>query len=441
MVERLVRDGDRVAIIVGPAGTGKTVALAAARDAWEASGISVQGVAVARRAARELSDGAGIPSTSVTALLRRLRLGAEPLARGSVLVVDEAGMLATRQLAELLQHTTAVGAKLVLTGDHRQLPELEAGGCFRGLAIRLPYIGLKDNRRQHAPWEQDALRELRHGDVEKALAEYKRQDRVISEPDAHRLGERLVADWWSSGGPDGGIMIALRRTDVRTLNRLARLAMRDAGRLHGDELVCGEESICAGDVVVLRLNDPRRGVTNGDHGTVLAVGSDRLHVAVGGRAIELDSEYLSRFTNHGDPVVAHGYAVTGHVAQGLTTERAFVLASDELYREWAYTAMSRGRATNRLYMVGNAPRVRDEIAPRPHSTAEADLLGTLRQSRRQRMAIDVERDGQVPIGDHEASEHPAAERGAAGRRRWWRRPSRDERRPSRDDEQGRSLER
>ncbi len=75
--------------------------------------------------------------------------------------------------------------------------------------------------------------------------------------------------------------------------------MRDAGRLHGDELACGEESICAGDVVVLRLNDPRRGVTNGD------------------------------------PVVAHGYAVTGHVAQGLTTDRAFVLASDELYREWA----------------------------------------------------------------------------------------------------------
>jgi hypothetical protein len=205
-------------------------------------------------ALRELSDGAGIPSTSVAALLRRLRLGAEPLPRGSVLVIDEAGMLASRQLAELLRHTTAAGAKLVLTGDHRQLPELEAGGCFRGLAIRLPFIGLRDNRRQHAPGEQAALRELRHGDVELALAEYQRQERIVVATDAARLGERLVADWWSSGGPDAGIMIALRRTDVRALNRLARDAMRAAGRLRGDELVYGDVGISAGDVVVLRLN-------------------------------------------------------------------------------------------------------------------------------------------------------------------------------------------
>jgi conjugative relaxase-like TrwC/TraI family protein len=416
MVRRLTGDGDRVAIVVGPAGTGKTVALAAAREAWEASEIAVQGVAVARRAARELSDGAGIPSTSVTALLRRLRLGAEPLKRGSVLVIDEAGMLATRQLAELLRHVTAAGAKLVLTGDHRQLPELEAGGCFRGLAIRLPYIGLRDNRRQHAEWEQRALRELRHGDVERALAEYKEHERVVVEPDSASIGRRLVADWWASGGPDGGIIIALRRTDVRALNHLARDEMRAAGRLVGPDLECGGELISAGDVIVLRLNDSRRGVSNGDRGVVRAVDADRLLVELGGRVVELDREYLSRTTSHGDPVVAHGYAVTGHVAQGLTTDRAFVLASDELYREWAYTAMSRGRVSNRLYLVAAAPRVRDEIAPRARSTVDAELLATLRQSRRQRLALDVERDGQViPGGREQAS---ASELGPT-RRRWW----------------------
>lgn len=147
---------------------------------------------MARRAARELSDGAGIPSTSIAALLRRLRLGADPLARGSVLVIDEAGMLGTRQLAEILLHTSAAGAKLILSGDHRRLPEFEAGGCFRGLAIRLPFIGLRDNRRQHAAGEQATLRELRHGDVELALADYTRRDRLIVERDATRLGQRLV---------------------------------------------------------------------------------------------------------------------------------------------------------------------------------------------------------------------------------------------------------
>ncbi len=429
MVTRLVRDGDRVAIVVGPAGTGKTVALAAARQAWEASGISIQGAAVARRAARELSGGAGIPSTSITALLRRLRLGAEPLKPGSVLVIDEAGMLGTRQLAEILQHTTAAGAKLVLTGDHRQLPELEAGGCFRGLAIRLPYIGLRENRRQHAPWEQAALRELRHGDVEVALAEYKQHDRVVVERDAPRLGERMVADWWSSGGPSSGIMIALRRTDVRALNRLARERMRCAGHLAEAEIELGGEPISAGEVVVLRLNDSRRGVANGDRGTVRAVGEDSLSIEIAGRIVHLDSEYLTRVTNHGDPVVAHGYAVTGHVAQGLTTDRAFVLASDELYREWTYTAMSRGRDLNRLYVVDNPTRVRDEIAPTYRTTPESDLLGVMRQSRRQRLAVDTREDGWLPNEGRQREPERQQDR------RWWRRGRRD------DSQRDQSIER
>ena len=404
MVKRLSSDGDAVAIVVGPAGTGKTVGLAAAREAWEASGITVEGAAVARRAARELSDGAGIPSTSIAALLRRLRLGAEPLARGSVLVIDEASMLGTRQLAEILRHTTAAGGKLVLTGDHRQLPELEAGGCFRGLAIRLPYIGLRENRRQRAPWEQATLQELRHGDVEVALAEYKRRDRVTVERDAKRLGQRLVTDWWSSGGPGGGIMIALRRSDVRRLNQLARVEMRNAGRLGDMELVVGDEGFSVGDAVVLRRNDSRLGVVNGDRGTVRTIGPRSLVVATGDRVLELDAAYLTQTTVHGDPVIAHGYAVTGHVAQGLTTDRAFVLVSDELYREWAYTAMSRGRTTNRLYMVEGAMRSRDEIAPRARVPAESDLLATLRQSRRQRLAIDVRDDGVVPDSSRLARE-------------------------------------
>ena len=100
-------------------------------------------------------------------------------------------------------------------------------------------------------------------------------------------------------------------------------------------------------------------------------------------------DYLSRETAHGDAVIAHGYAVTGHIAQGLTTDGAFVLASDEMYREWAYTAMSRGRETNRLYMVENAVKIRDEFAPAKRSAAETELVASARQSRRQLLALDT----------------------------------------------------
>jgi conjugative relaxase-like TrwC/TraI family protein len=389
MVERLVADGDRVAIVIGQAGTGKTFALDAAREAWQTDGIAVLGAAVARRAARELHDGAGIESTSVAALLRRVRLDVDPLPAGCVLVIDEAGMLATRDLSEVLRAVVAADGKLVLAGDHRQLPELEAGGCFRGLSHRLPAIRLGENRRQHAVWEQRALRELRDGDVAIALAEYQRHGRVAMAPDAVGLQTRMVTDWWANGGPAGAIMIALRRTDVRALNRLARAAMAADGRLAGPELVCGGERFSAGDVVLLRQNDSCRGVANGDRGVVRSVDNDTLVVDVGGQLVTLDRAYLAQMTAHGDPVLAHGYAVTGHVAQGLTADRAFVLGSDSLYREWAYTAMSRGRDLNRLYILGASQRPRDEIAPASRRTPEQELLSGLHQSRAQVMASDT----------------------------------------------------
>ena len=84
MVERLCLDGDGVSVVVGKAGTGKTFALAAAREAWQAAGLPVLGVAVARRAARELEQDAGIASTSVAALLGDLESRGVVRAAGAV---------------------------------------------------------------------------------------------------------------------------------------------------------------------------------------------------------------------------------------------------------------------------------------------------------------------------------------------------------------------
>ena len=108
MVRRLTLDGDGVAVVLGQAGSGKTFALAAAREAWEASGQVVIGAAVARRAAGQLEDSSGIPSTSVAALLAELDGRPRGLPRRAVLVVDEAGMIPTRQLAAA-RSTTPLG--------------------------------------------------------------------------------------------------------------------------------------------------------------------------------------------------------------------------------------------------------------------------------------------------------------------------------------------
>jgi ATP-dependent exoDNAse (exonuclease V) alpha subunit len=172
MVRRLTTDGDGLVAVVGKAGTGKTTALAAARAAWSASGAEVIGCAVARRAAHELEQGAGIPSTSLTALLRR---GSQAIPHSGVVVVDEAGMVGTRRLAELVNRARVANAKLVLVGDFRQLPALEAGGALRMLATRADPIVLRENRRQREAWERDAVELLRDGSVDEALRMYSRR--------------------------------------------------------------------------------------------------------------------------------------------------------------------------------------------------------------------------------------------------------------------------
>jgi conjugative relaxase-like TrwC/TraI family protein len=136
LARRLTRSGDGVEVVRAPAGTGKTYALAAARDIWERAGTRVSGCALAARAAVEMESTAGVDATTIARLRQDIATG-YGLPRGSVLIVDEAGMAGTRAIADLARHAQETDSKLVLVGDDRQLPEIDAGGAFRGLADRL----------------------------------------------------------------------------------------------------------------------------------------------------------------------------------------------------------------------------------------------------------------------------------------------------------------
>ncbi|HEX8741505.1 MAG TPA: MobF family relaxase [Thermoleophilaceae bacterium] len=399
MVRRLTRHGDGVAVVTGKAGTGKTFALDAAREAWEASGHPVIGAAVARRAARELEDGAGIESTSLAALLQDLRAGGEyGLPPRSVVVLDEAGMAGTRQLGELLAHAETARAKVVLVGDPHQLPEIDAGGSFRALLTRTQPIELTENRRQGEAWEREALDHLREGRAEEAIDRYQRHGRIVLGEGAQDIRKRLVADWWQASGEGDAAMIALRRSDVADLNDRARALMRASGRLGPDGLRVGERDFAVGDQVVTLKNAGRLDVVNGTRGIVTAIDQAAGELALrttDGRDLCLPRVYLEDETERGGPTLDHGYAITGHKAQGMTTEKAFVLGSDDLYREWGYVAMSRGSEENRLYVVAPSARERHEYAPVEHRPDPLGrVAGELGRSHAQVAAIDVAaRDG------------------------------------------------
>jgi conjugative relaxase-like TrwC/TraI family protein len=375
MVRALTTSGHGVELVNARAGTGKTFALDAARAAWQAAGYRVIGATLAAQAAKELSDGAGIESTTIRRLLLDLEDPRLPgLGADTVLIVDEAGMVGTRLLAKVLEYADRARAKLVLVGDSAQLPEIDAGGAFRGLAVRLGFVQLAANRRQIQHWEREALDLLRAGDAGGAIGRYWQHNRVVVRASAPALRRQLVADWWAAtgnGDEQPPVMVAARRADVADLNGRARALMAADGRLGTQTMTVGTREFAVGDRIVTLKNERRRlGVLNGTRGAVTAV--DLAHGSLeictdDGRTIQLPQWYLA--SSHWRPRIDHGYAITGHKAQGMTTERAFVLGSEDLYKEWGYAAMSRGRQENRLYLVVGGNPLADEL----------EILGQIKQ--------------------------------------------------------------
>ncbi len=223
MVTRLCTSGNGIDVVCAAAGTGKTYTLDAAREAWEASGHRVIGAALAGIAAQELQSTAGIRSSTLAMLQIDLDAHRVHLDDRTVIVIDEAGMAGTRNLAPILDAADRVGAKVVLVGDPHQLPEIDAGGVLTGLAKRLGPIELTENRRQRAQWEREALEELRCGDIDAAFSAYRDNERVVSAPTAIEVRRTMVADWWAHRlAGDTVAMTAYRRDDVDDLNGRAR---------------------------------------------------------------------------------------------------------------------------------------------------------------------------------------------------------------------------
>lgn len=387
MVRRICRSGNGVDVVPGVAGSGKTHALAAAHDAWSATGLTVVGVALSAQAARQLEAGSGIASMTIARFRRTLdRPNAPGLGSDHVLVVDEAAMVGTRTLVDLVARVHKAGAKVVLIGDACQLPEIEAGGGFAGLARRSRPATLTTNRRQRAPWERQALADLRLGHVVDALSAYDTHGRIHHDPDPHQNRTDMVDHWWTTAANGGdALMLAAHHDAVRDLNARARDRMAAAGRLELETIELGGREYAVGDQVLGLANDYRIGILNGTRATIAAIDERRheLHLRVAEDAV-VRVPFAYAEAGH----LAHGYATTIHKAQGATCDHALVLVDETMPREAIYTAMSRGRHRNDLYLAIDTGR--DDIAHAPEITPEpmTALAASIQRSGAQQMAID-----------------------------------------------------
>lgn len=348
MVRHVCASGNGVELVVGAPGSGKTFALGAARLAWQAEGHHVIGCALAARAAAGLHADSGIPSHTIAKLLGDFRDGRLPITGRTVIVCDEAAMVGTRDLARLIDLTDRANAKLVLVGDPKQLPPIDAGGLYPALERRLGAARLVENRRQRDSDERQVTLDLCRGHTQRAVIRLERAGRLTLGPDPDVLLDQMVADW-ATTKTDGvdAVMIALTHDAVTELNHRARTHLAAEGRL-GETVAQIEDTdteYAVGDTVVCLRNDRRLGVRNGDLATVVGATHDGLVVERAGQRIELPAAYLA------DGHLAHGYALTVHKAQGATYDVALLYGDEHLYAEAGYTALTRGRDVNRAYVM------------------------------------------------------------------------------------------
>lgn len=345
--------GDKqLSSVVGLAGAGKSTLLATARDAWARQDVKVHGAALAGKAAEELQNASGIASRTLASLELSWKNGYDPIGKGEVLVVDEAGMVGTRQLSRVVEKMNEIGAKLVLVGDPDQLQPIEAGTPFRRVTKSHGAAHLTEIHRQKADWQKQASRALAEGDLTKAVDHYRKRGAVTQTDNQAAAIEALVEsyamDVAANGTGKSRLAFAHRRKDVHALSQAIRAALRSAPDAKPETIFAtatGIRAFAEDDRIVFTRNDKDIGVKNGILGTVITAENGAIAVALDG-----DTKRHVRFNPSQFQNFDHGYAVTIHKSQGATVDQAYVLASRSMDRHLAYVAMTRHRDEMRLFL-------------------------------------------------------------------------------------------
>lgn len=344
-----VAGGERIAAVIGRAGAGKTTMMKAAREAWEAAGYRVVGGALAGTAAEGLEKEAGIVSRTLSSWELRWSQGRGTLDDKTVFVLDEAGMVSSRQMATFVEAVTRAGAKLVLVGDPEQLQPIEAGAAFRAIADRIGYVELETIYRQREQWMRDASLDLARGNVGKAFAAYQSNGKMIGSELKADAVTNLISDWNREYDPaKSTLILAHLRRDVRMLNELARTKLIERGIIEQGlvfKTADGNRNFAAGDQIVFLKNEGSLGVKNGMLGKVVEAAPGRIVAVLGDGEHRAQVTVEQRFYNNVD----HGYATTVHKSQGATVDRVKVLASLSLDRHLTYVAMTRHREDLGVY--------------------------------------------------------------------------------------------
>ncbi len=335
-----------IRIISGMAGTGKSTVFRTAREVWASQGLTVYGACLAGKAALGLTRATEIPAQTLQRMLLDLDRGWLTLTRRHVVLVDEAGMVGTRQMDAMLGHCLRAGATLILCGDARQLQAIEAGGIFPELARRFGAADLVEIRRQQEDWMRHAVAAFADGRAGEALDLYDAHGWVTMDEDPVRAMAGLCSEQASQAPTaEPTLVVANRVADAQFINRRIQHARRSAGELSKAHLVVAANLFHVGDRIVFTRNSMSLGVWNGQLAEIIGLCDGKI-------TARLDDKTVVAFDPERYPHFQLGYALTTHKAQGLTVKRACIYADVAAEnREAAYVQASRAKLETRIFGV------------------------------------------------------------------------------------------
>ena len=380
MIRAITTSGDQFQAVMGRAGAGKTTALQAAVQAWEAADYKVIGAAPFAEAARNLETETGLRSYTLEGLLTRIETAGDPrdiIDRNTIIIVDEASTIGNRQLDRLYRHATETGATVRTIGDPHQHQSVEAGGLWKHLttthSANTP--ALEVNRRQTGTQMGEvrlALDEYRDGQITKAMQRLDDDSRIVTAPGWEELLDTMATDWFvdhqrhTAGLATESKMIAERNSDRHALNQRAQTLLHKADLL-SDPVTIGDTRFHVGDRIVAQAADPelrakeaerRDHVINGSQGTVTAIKGTQTEADLvidfdGLGQIRIPNEFIATEVGPGrGGGLTPGYAVTSFKAEGQTYDTGRNLAAPgAVNTEGMYVALTRGRNDQRTYTI------------------------------------------------------------------------------------------
>jgi ATP-dependent exoDNAse (exonuclease V) alpha subunit len=346
-----------LALIDGQAGTGKSFTLATVREAYEASGCRVIGLAPSNKVAKALQGDGFTHAATIHSEIFALNNGRRHWDAKTVVVVDEAAMIDTKIMAMLTAHASAAGAKLILAGDDRQLSSIDYGGMFAALIQKHGAASISQVQRQRKNDERRASEMMAEKNYSGALAIYDQKGAIRwtrTQPEARAA---LIDQWAkdSAAAPDKTrFVFAYTNADVATLNAALRAVRKAQGALGQDhELTTahGRASFAAGDRIQFNGTDKKLGIDNGAAGTVQKIDGSRVTVKIDGKkgaTITFDAGTFDKFS--------HGYAGTIYKGQGATVDQAYLYHSEHWKAAASYVAITRHREGVALFVARNTAK-------------------------------------------------------------------------------------